>query len=253
MKWVCDVINHTSMKSKDYNIPAEMFKGETPDISMFRYHFWQPIYYFDPNMSFPRPNLLPACWLGIAWDTGDVLTFHIKTEPKDKRMSRVLTRSVIRPRLEQDDCPICSEDVEVPMFTKIQQNSMTLIKDNMEEYDDLPKDDLEQTYESKQKTADTHRKDSDGNTVPECDVTTNDGDIHKTETESTNDSNENSTVDSASLTSSPHQINLKDGNSDLDNNNELDIYNTFDPDLKESVKKIHSIIKHKPEPMTSAC
>ncbi len=27
MKWVCDVINHTSMKSKGYNIPSEMFKG----------------------------------------------------------------------------------------------------------------------------------------------------------------------------------------------------------------------------------
>ena len=90
---------------------------------MFRYHFWETVYYFEPNAPFPRPNLLPARWLGIAWDTGDVMTFHILTEPKDGRLARVLTRSVIRPRQVKDTTPIRTEDIIVPMFTKGQSDS----------------------------------------------------------------------------------------------------------------------------------
>ena len=71
-----------------------MFSGKTQDISHLRYSFWEPVYYHDPNSKYPDSKILHEWFLGIAESTGDVMTYHIKTQRKDTR-STVIQRSVI--------------------------------------------------------------------------------------------------------------------------------------------------------------
>lgn len=128
MRWVKDCINFSAMKSKGYQVPIEMKTGETADLSMFRYHFWQPIHYYEPNAPFPEPNLLPGRWLGIAWDTGDRLTYRIKTEGRDRRNDQVITRSVIRPRFEDQEAERWDED-DMPKFSMYKDGKLVEVPD----------------------------------------------------------------------------------------------------------------------------
>jgi hypothetical protein len=47
--------------------------GYTPDISMFRFHLWEPIWYYEPHTKQPENSLKNAWWLGIAHSAGDYL------------------------------------------------------------------------------------------------------------------------------------------------------------------------------------
>ena len=40
-KWVKDVHNSTALRSLNWKTPLEISAGETPDISMFNYYFWE--------------------------------------------------------------------------------------------------------------------------------------------------------------------------------------------------------------------
>jgi hypothetical protein len=88
-----------------------MHFGDTLDISVFRFSFWETIYYHDPHARFPNPNLLTGRFLGIARTTGDTFTFYIYTQKAQGR-NVVLARSVIRRRYEND--PDSSHDYETP-------------------------------------------------------------------------------------------------------------------------------------------
>ena len=98
-KWCCDVHNVLSNRGLKWTTPMEVSLGYTPDISVFRYHVWEPIWYFDPDVKQPLDNLKKARWLGIAWSAGDQMTYFIETErPKSEGKPVVLTRSVIKTR-----------------------------------------------------------------------------------------------------------------------------------------------------------
>ena len=62
----------------------EKLHGKTPDISMFRFGFWAPVWYYEPTAKFPAPNFLPARHLGIASEHGDYFTYKVWTLPDDK-------------------------------------------------------------------------------------------------------------------------------------------------------------------------
>jgi hypothetical protein len=96
-----DMMNHTARRKLEWKTPYEVHYGETPDISVFRFHFYEPIFYLDPTASFPQANMLPGRYLGIARTTGDAFTFHIITDRPNGR-NVVLTRSVIRRRSLND-------------------------------------------------------------------------------------------------------------------------------------------------------
>ena len=78
--YAVELSNHTAAKRIGWKTPYEMHFGDTPDISVFRFTFWEPIYYHDPHARFPSPNLLPGRFLGIARTTGDTFTFYIYTQ-----------------------------------------------------------------------------------------------------------------------------------------------------------------------------
>jgi hypothetical protein len=97
-------MNHTASRKLGWKTPFEAHYGDTPDISVFRFEFWEPVYYHDPHLKFPHPNLLPGRFLGIARTTGDTFTFYVYTQ-RPKGRNTVLARSVIRRRFPGESEP----------------------------------------------------------------------------------------------------------------------------------------------------
>ena len=66
LEFIVDCYQHSACPQLDWRTPMEKMWGCTPDISMFRFRFWQPIWYYEPTAKFPKPNLLPGRFMGIA-------------------------------------------------------------------------------------------------------------------------------------------------------------------------------------------
>ena len=94
-KWCVDVRNHLASRKLKWRTPAEKLTGNTPDISMFRFHFWQMIEYYNPMVKQPNDGWTMGRFLGIAWDSGDNLTFYVEST-SDNGRPVVLTRSTVR-------------------------------------------------------------------------------------------------------------------------------------------------------------
>jgi transposase InsO family protein len=91
-------------RSLDWKSPHECHWGDRPDISVFRFAFWEPIWYYCPRQSFPHPKMLRGRFLGIAQNVGDAFCFLILTvpDPDSNEVPQVLSRSVIRSRYYDD-------------------------------------------------------------------------------------------------------------------------------------------------------
>ena len=77
-------MNYSSVKSLDWKTPVEKLQGKTPDISMFQFRFWAPVWYYEPTAKFPAPNFLPAQHLDIASEHGDYFIYKFWTLPNNK-------------------------------------------------------------------------------------------------------------------------------------------------------------------------
>jgi hypothetical protein len=100
VEYAVEIINHTAVCRLGWRTPYESLHGETPDISVFRFKFFEPIHYLNSNAQFPQPNMLPGRFMGIAHTTGDAFTFIVVTDGDRKGIT--LHRSVIRRRQETD-------------------------------------------------------------------------------------------------------------------------------------------------------
>jgi hypothetical protein len=99
----------------------EKMYGHTPDISMFRFRFWEPVWYYEPTAKYPAPNFLPGCFIGIAWDHGDAFTYKIWTTPNNNwKQGRELVRNVVRSRHLEKKEPVVSYQDEDLLFSKTQ-------------------------------------------------------------------------------------------------------------------------------------
>mmetsp|Transcript_52228 Transcript_52228/g.78006 ORF Transcript_52228/g.78006 Transcript_52228/m.78006 type:complete len:1156 (-) Transcript_52228:781-4248(-) len=89
-----------------WKTPHELHFHSTPDISVFRFVFWQPVWYHIPRSSFPHSKMLPGRFIGIATDTGDAFCYLIWTGKKDGRgRYTVLARGIVKPRQEGEEPP----------------------------------------------------------------------------------------------------------------------------------------------------
>jgi len=75
-----EYLNHIATRKLGWKTPHECHFGETPDLSVFDFLFYEQIHYLEPKASFPKPNMLPGEFLGIARTTGDAFTFYILTK-----------------------------------------------------------------------------------------------------------------------------------------------------------------------------
>jgi hypothetical protein len=108
-EYAVEIINQTTARHIKWRTPYEILHGDTPDISVFRFSFFEPIYYLNPHASYPQPNMLPGRFLGIARTTGDHFTFIIFQDiPKTER---ILHRSIIQKRNLNDATPFTNYSV----------------------------------------------------------------------------------------------------------------------------------------------
>ena len=97
--FVIDCLNHLAKKPLQWRTSQEILYGDTPDISMFRFKFWQPIEFYNPAARFPGSRWSLGRFLGIAWDSGDPFTFIIWSEPNGNwKDGREFTRNIVRDR-----------------------------------------------------------------------------------------------------------------------------------------------------------
>ena len=102
---------------------SEKLMGQTVDISVFRFHWFQPVWYYSPTLSFPQDKMEPGFFLKLAESTGDGFAYHVLPgkEYKDIPTTRnpvVLVRCVVRSRdLSSSMVPRChKEDEEFKFF-----------------------------------------------------------------------------------------------------------------------------------------
>ena len=100
LEHVCLLRTVLARRSLGWLTPHKAHWGDRPDISMFRFIFWQPIWYYQPRQSFPKTKMLKGRFLGIPQNVGDAFCFLILTQPEhdDEAQPQVLACSVIRKR-----------------------------------------------------------------------------------------------------------------------------------------------------------
>jgi hypothetical protein len=117
--FIVDCLNHTASKQLEWRTPRERHDGHTPDISMFRFQFWEPVWYYEPTAKYPSPNFLPGRFIGIAWDHGDAFTYEIWTTPNNIwENGTKLIRNVVQSRQTEDADPRVEYDDNDLDFTK---------------------------------------------------------------------------------------------------------------------------------------
>jgi hypothetical protein len=100
--FVVDCLNHIAKKPLGWRTSYEVLNGDTADISPFRFKFWQPIKFMDKSQ-FPGSTWVLGRFIGIAWDTGDLFTFKVWSEPEGKwQDGQEFVRNVVRPRAESE-------------------------------------------------------------------------------------------------------------------------------------------------------
>ena len=78
-KLACDINCITAKRSLNWRTPYEIRTGNTPDISAFyKFKFLQPLKWYDKHKGYPESTDNFGRYLGIAWNTGDELTYYIE-------------------------------------------------------------------------------------------------------------------------------------------------------------------------------
>ena len=68
VEFAIDTWNHAAKRSKGSRTPMECLFGQTPDLSAFRFSFYQPIWYFEPSTPAPNHPFQPGRFVGISLD-----------------------------------------------------------------------------------------------------------------------------------------------------------------------------------------
>ena len=112
-----------SKKTLDGKCGYEIIKGETGYISIFRFPWFAPIWYYDPSLSFPHDKMRPGFFLDIADNTGDGFSYEILPVKLIKNIPTyrnpvTLVRNVVRLRdLESSEVPKCTRTQDGFIFT----------------------------------------------------------------------------------------------------------------------------------------
>ena len=109
VNYVIYLMNHTSSRVLGWKTPIEMAFGSTPDISaLLQYAFYEPVYYYDHDQSFPHSQELRGRFLGMAENQGDALTYYVLTSSHT-----VIARSVLRSALTIDQPNLRADDAVI--------------------------------------------------------------------------------------------------------------------------------------------
>ena len=67
-------ISHPSIGNRS---GYEVIKGETGDISIFRFYWFEPIWFYNPQSSFSKDKMEPCFFLDLADNTGDNFSYVV--------------------------------------------------------------------------------------------------------------------------------------------------------------------------------
>ena len=96
---VSKCLSQQSLKNRS---ATEKLKGETPDISIFCFPWFSPVWYYAPNLDFPTGRMQPGFFLGIAENVGDSFLYEILKAkdyadiPLFSQKVKTVIRSVVR-------------------------------------------------------------------------------------------------------------------------------------------------------------
>eukprot|EP00957_Ditylum_brightwellii_P119699 9132919-Ditylum_brightwellii.AAC.1 len=76
-KWCVDVHNIASSRKFDWKSQLDFAVGHTQDISDFRFHMWEPVWFYK-KCEAPEDPWKNARWMGFAHNAGDAMTYYIK-------------------------------------------------------------------------------------------------------------------------------------------------------------------------------
>ena len=99
LEWVCDIMNHTAVRSLGWRTPMEVLQGQTVDISKFLcFLFWDIVYCdryesstYNGNIGHDKKAQIRGRFVGFSWDVGHKLTFKVLVI----ETQRVIRRSVL--------------------------------------------------------------------------------------------------------------------------------------------------------------
>ena len=77
MDYLCSINSYVARASLGNPLPFEAFWGETPDISIIRFKFWEPVYYRNWTDKPGKVLMHPGRFVGFAWNIGDPMTFKV--------------------------------------------------------------------------------------------------------------------------------------------------------------------------------
>jgi hypothetical protein len=91
LQYVCYLLNHT-YNSTINDVPLTRLTGTTDDISpLLRFHFWEPVYYFKSETSFPSESKEDlGNIIGISERCGNALTYKVLTADTGHTIYHVL-------------------------------------------------------------------------------------------------------------------------------------------------------------------
>ena len=122
MEFLDQVGCYLSKSTLDGRTISEKVLGQTHDISIFKLAWFQPIWYYDPDLSFPQDKMNPGFFLKLAENTGNGFAYVVlpaKTvEYIPRRRNPVtLVRSVVRSMdLSSSNVSRCIKDVAIFKF-----------------------------------------------------------------------------------------------------------------------------------------
>ena len=99
---LCTLIwNVTSKNNLEDRTPHEVLTGNTADLSVFRFAFWQPVWVYLSSNKFPRSKRIPGRFIGMAQDSGDSFCYKIWLLPHGDekwKEGKEIIRSSVYPR-----------------------------------------------------------------------------------------------------------------------------------------------------------
>jgi hypothetical protein len=99
LAYICEIQNHTAVKSLKWRTPTEWLLWYTPDITVFlQFRFYEPVYYATYDAKFPSDSSESlGRFVGIGQNVGHAMTFKILTA-NDKIIHRSVVHSAVGTR-----------------------------------------------------------------------------------------------------------------------------------------------------------
>jgi len=98
-----DCHNHRAHKSLKWRTPLEAMDGDTPDISVFRFKFYEPVWFLHGPSQLKTREWMKGRFLGIAWNTGDQMCYRVVEDKKGS--NQIFHRSIVVQRFDNESAP----------------------------------------------------------------------------------------------------------------------------------------------------